>query len=468
MKHLEHPSDLRARAWRFFAIAIVASLLCLPALADSTPAATNSDAPPPAAASAAAPTTAAIDAPATNNAPADAPASTQPIVPPEQPSAGFNIPDDLATTQPSADPQAQLTLARQQRTDKNPELASRTLVALLQTNAPMEIKRSALLELALAAQDQKEYVKAQQVFSQYLHAFPDDPTTPDILLRQGLLYRQMGVTTLAISKFYAVMSTALKLKLDNIDYYKKLVLQAQMEIADTYYVEGKYLESADFFSRLSKMDVPDLDQKQIQFKLIRSLSYLTNYNETIARAQVFLAVHTNTSELPEVRFILASALKQIGRNQDAARQVLLLLQSQEKVAKQDPVTWIYWQQRAGNEIANQFYKDGDYLDALQIYLSLSDLDKSASWQLPVWYQIGLVYEQLQQWQKATDTYQRIIDRRNELTQTSASPSLLALLDMAGWRKDYIAWLETARAANQTFQRSAMSQASTSPSSPAAQ
>ena len=50
----------------------------------------------------------------------------------------------------------------------------------------------------------------------------------------------MGVNTLAISKFYSVMSTALKLKLDNIDYYKRLVLQAQTEIADTYYLEGKF------------------------------------------------------------------------------------------------------------------------------------------------------------------------------------------------------------------------------------
>src|SRR5208337_2458386 len=105
-------------------------------------------------------------------------------------------------------------------------------------------------ELALVAQDANQLSRAEQIFAQYLQAYPDDPSAPEVLLRQGLIYRQMGVNTLAVSKFYAVMSTALKLKLDRMDYYKKLVLQAQIEIADTYYQEGKYEEAADFFRRL--------------------------------------------------------------------------------------------------------------------------------------------------------------------------------------------------------------------------
>ena len=96
------------------------------------------------------------------------------------------------------------------------------------------------------------------------------------------------------------MSTALKLKLDNMDYYKKLVLQAQVEIADTYYLEGKYLEAADFFGRLVKTDAAGLNKPQIQFKLIRSLSCLTNYTETIAKAQVFLDLYPNSSDVPDV------------------------------------------------------------------------------------------------------------------------------------------------------------------------
>jgi tetratricopeptide (TPR) repeat protein len=236
-----------------------------------------------------------------------------------------------------------------------------------------------------------------------------------------------------------------------MDYYKSLVLQAQVEIADTYYLEGKFAEAADFFGRLLKTDAAGLNKPQIQFQLIRSLSCLTNHAETTAKAQVFLELYPNSPDVPEVRFLLASTLKKVGRNQDSMKQVLLLLQSQQENVQKNPETWNYWQQRAGNEIANQLYKEGDYLNALEIYLNLADLNKSIAWQLPVWYQTALVYEQLQQSQKASDMYTRIIDRQKELTDANTSPSLVSLFDMAKWRKDYIAWIEKSKVTNLTFQ-----------------
>jgi tetratricopeptide (TPR) repeat protein len=346
--------------------------------------------------------------------------------------------------------QFQLDLSKEQRLQKNLTQAAQMLSGLMETNAPLEIKREALFELALTSQDDGKFVRAIQIFGQYLHAYPDDPSTPEVLLRQGLIYRQIGVNTLAISKFYAVMATALKLKLANMEYYKRIVLQAQVEIAETYYQEGKYEEAADFFSRLLKSANAELDQAQTQFKLVRALSYLTNYSDTVAQAQIYLDLYTNAAEVPEVRFFLASSLKKLGRNNDSMKQVLLLLQSQEQNASKNHEMWTYWQQRAGNEIANQLYKEGDYLSALQIYLSLADLDKSPAWQMPVWYQTALIYEQLQQWQRATTAYQRIMDSQKRLTDATSTPSLLSLVDMAKWRKDYIEWMQKAKLTQQTF------------------
>jgi tetratricopeptide (TPR) repeat protein len=366
--------------------------------------------------------------------------------------SGLNT-SDAATTNVNQLQQFQilLDLGRQQRRDKDLALAAKTLVSILESNAPTELKRPALFELALVSQDDGKFLKAQQIFAQYMHIYPNDPSVPEVLLRQGLIYRQMGVNALAVSKFYAVMSTALKLKLDNMEYYKKLVLQAQIEIADTYYLEGEFEESADFFTRLLKSGAPELNKPQIEFKRIRSLSFLTNQTDTIAKAQTFLELYTNSSDVPEVRFMLASSLKKIGRNREAMKQVLLLLQSQQENVRKNPETWIYWQQKAGNDIANQLYKEGDYIDALQIYLGLADLDHSPAWQMPVWYQSGLVYEQLQQPPKAAEMYQRIMDRQKELTEGNSSPSLQSLIDMAKWRKDYLDWMQKAKTTTQAYQ-----------------
>jgi tetratricopeptide (TPR) repeat protein len=417
----------------------------------------------PAAAAPASPAVASFEAPSTSDA--SNPDSTSSSVPPSDdqaapaPEPGEMPTPGVSKKAPSVEDQAlafqaQFDLARKLRGEKDSVEAEQILTTLLASTASSEIKRRSLFELALASQDENHLPKAGQIFAQYLHLYPDDPTTPEVLLRQGIIYRQMGVPSLAISKFYSVMSTSLKLKLENLDYYKKLVLQAQIEIADTYYLQGRYSESSDYFSRLLKDPPPDLDQAQIQYKLIRSLSALTNSDDTIAHAQVFLDVYTNSSDVPEVRFLLAAALKQLGRNQEALKQVLLLLQSQRENLDKNPELWAYWQRRAGSEISAQLCKEGDYLDALQINLSLADLDKSAAWQLPVWYKTALIYEQLGQWQRASDTYQRILDRRNELAGSDASPGLISLSDMAKWRKDYLAWLEKAQIANLTYERSA--------------
>jgi tetratricopeptide (TPR) repeat protein len=334
--------------------------------------------------------------------------------------------------------QAQLEMARRARENRDFLLASDTLSRILDAEPPEDIKRPVMLEMAVLAQQQNELTKAQQILGQYVTHYAEDPSIPEVLLRQGLLYRQMGANSLALSKFYQLMTAALNLKLDRLEYYQRLVLHAQTEIAETYYLQGEYQQAADFFARLLKLESPDLNKSQIQFKLIRSLANLRRSAEVEAQAQIFLKRYPESPDQPEVRFLLATALRQQGRNSEALQQVLLLLQSQQAIAKTNPENWLYWQQRTGNDIANQLYREGDYVHALEIYFNLAQLDASPAWQFPVMYQIGLVYERLQQPEKAGATYSSILTRQNELG-TNAAPSLKALVEMAQWRRNFLGW-----------------------------
>ena len=345
--------------------------------------------------------------------------------------------------------QVRLELARRQRLERDTGQAVGHLVELLETDAPDEIKKTALLELALAAQQDNELPRAQQVFNQYLKTYSKDSSVPEVLLRQGLLYRQMGAPTMALSKFYAVMSTAMALKLDNLEPYQRLVVQAQTEIAETFFLQAKYEEAADFFKRLLKLDSPALNKPQIQFKLMQSLDWIGQHNEAAALAEDFLKRYPNSADEAPVRFLFATSLTQLGRKNDALQQVIRLLQGQQSAAKTSPETWSYWQQRAGNEIANQLYNEGDDLHALEIYLDLAQLRDSLAWQVPVWYQIGLTFERLQQPARATEQYLRILGRESEITSNSSS-GLKAVLDMAKWRKDFLNWQSQAEHTSQTF------------------
>ncbi len=321
------------------------------------------------------------------------------------------------------------------------------LVSLLSDGVPPAVQKEALLELAALAESQDNLPRAQQIYAQFFDRWPQDTRVPEVLLRQGRLFRRMGLNDLALTKFYAVMTAALTLKSDRLDYYEHLVAQAQWEIAQTHFRSGQYADAAECFSRLLNQNGPGLDRAQILCQLVRCYDALTNYDRTIACAQDYLAQYPHGAEEAEVRFHLALALKQLGRNNESLQQVLLLLQTQNARAAQDPAAWVYWRQRAGNLVANQFYREGDYPQALEIYTRLAELDDSPQWQLPVWYQIGLTYEQLQQPQKAMDLYQRILARQSALG-TNAPPDLTSLASMARWRMGFIQWQNRAESINQ--------------------
>jgi hypothetical protein len=107
----------------------------------------------------------------------------------------------------------------------------------------------------------------------------------------------------------------------------------------------------------------------------------------------------------------------------------------------------------GNELANQLYHEGDYVHALEIYVDLAQLDSSATWQIPVDYQMGLTYEKLAQPQKATDTYNQILARETEVG-TNATPGMKAVFDMARWRIGFLKWQQNAQTVDQSLAASA--------------
>ena len=326
----------------------------------------------------------------------------------------------------AADSQIQLELARRQRQARDFEQASKTLVSILNANPLDEIKRSSLLELALTAQQSGQTMRAIQIFAQYLERYPQDPNVPEVMLRQAFLYRQMGAYNMAISKFYAVMTAILNMKLDSNGYYQRLVLQAQTEIADTWYLQGNFVEAVDFYNRLLKLDSAALNKAQIRLKLIRSLSACGRHKEVVREAQELLM--SNPKEA-EVRFLLAVSLQHLGHKQEALRQVLLLLELPEGQA---------WKQSVGNQIGNTLYVQGDYSNALVVYRQLGQTDPSPEWQIPIFYQIGLIHERLQQPQQAIAAYTQAAELGSKLGKP-ADPSLQVVLDMSQWRKNYLAW-----------------------------
>ena len=352
--------------------------------------------------------------------------------------AGTNGVAKEVKARPAENFKADLEIARFHRRARQFEEATEDCVHILKAGAPEDIKRAAMIELAETATDQNDLARAQQVYAQYLATWPKDPSVPDVLLRQGLVFRQMGLPNLAVSKFYAVMTSSLVLKPEKFDYYQKLVLRAQNEIAQTQFQLGDWADAADSFARLLKLEKPPDNRSTIQFRLIRCLVALERYDDAIFQARDFLTQYPDNPERPEVHFLYATSLKKRERNSEALQQVLALLKEEHANRIGDPATLSYWQRRAGNEIANQFYKEGDLMKALDIYLSLASLGTKPDWQFPAWYQVGLVFERLEQPVKAIEYYGKITQSKDQLS-TNAPPSLKAVVEMAQWRESFLTW-----------------------------
>ncbi|HEY1719411.1 MAG TPA: tetratricopeptide repeat protein [Verrucomicrobiae bacterium] len=349
---------------------------------------------------------------------------------------------------------ASLAMARYFENARQPEKAEPILVGLLAENVPDSIQKSALLELGATVRGENDLPRAQTIYAQFLNRWPNDVKVPEILLRQGEIFRQMGLNDMALGKFYSVMTSALALKNDQLAYYQSLVLQTQIEIAETHYLMGRFADAADFYSRLLQKTDPALNRPQMQFRLIRSLAIIGRNDEAVGQAQDFLSRYADADEAPEVRYYLAESLKALGRNNEALQQVLLCLQEQKIKTKNDPEVWAYWQQRVGNEIANQLYHEGDYIKALEVYINLAQLDSTPAWQVPVDYQMGMTYEKLLQPQKAIDTYNQILARETEVG-TNSTPGLKAVFDMARWRVGFIQWQTNAEAVDHSLAESAL-------------
>jgi tetratricopeptide (TPR) repeat protein len=378
--------------------------------------------------------------------------TAQPLNLPETPApAPTNPPEpELFTATTNTNPPVKmdgnefiLASARYQTNTRDFAEAEKSYLKLLVEDVPEATQQTALFELAQVVRLENDLPRAQAIYTQYLQRWPGDTRTPEIYLRQGQIFREMSLPNLALAKFYGVMTTALSLKNSQLSYYKGAVLQAQVEIAETHYLIGKFKDAADYYSRLLTQNDPALDRAQIQFRLIRCLEAINQHDEAANQAQDFLAHYPDSLEEPEVRYHLAQAYKGQNRTTEALQEVKIFLKEERDKTTNNPAIWSYWQQRVGNEIGNELYQEGDYEKALQVYLALAQLDPAPAWQLPVRYQVGLTYEKLLQPRLAMEAYRNILTNAVPDLGTNLAPSLKSVLEMATWRLNFLEWNERA-------------------------
>jgi tetratricopeptide (TPR) repeat protein len=376
--------------------------------------------------------------PATAAAPhADAPAAPHPAAPAAPAHASAAPAEELASLLRIGD-------GKTQQADWDSARLAYSQLLVPGSGASLVQIKAALLGLARAYRGDSRLTKACAVYERYLKEYPDDAQLPVVFLELGRCLRALGAHRLAIARFYSVLNSTLKLPEEGTTVYRQLARTAQFEIAETYFQSGDYDQAFRFYSRLRLLDLAPADRARAAFKSAYSLNLKGDYDRAVGSLRAYLSMYPDGEDAPEVRNLLALALRRLGRTQESLAATLELLKVEKSRVAADPKTWIYWQRKTGNQLANEFYEQGDITTALTIYQCLRDLGGPPDWLLPVQYQIGLCQERLKQPVLARGTYQSILDSLHiPAADNEKNPAILQDIGtMVTWRLKHLDWLES--------------------------
>jgi len=328
------------------------------------------------------------------------------------------------------------------------EIAFRQILTSLRANKK-DIE-NALLGLARVYRREGSLTKAAAVYERFLKDYPTAVAVPDALLELGRTQRALGADQLALSHFYNVINSTLKLTSENSEHYQVLAKTAQFEIAETHFQEGNFIEANKFYSRLQLLDLAPADRARAHFKSADALYRAKDYDAAIKKINSYLAEWPDDENVPEARYLLSLSLRALGRKQEALDATLALLRTEQST--KDPKRWAYWQRKTGNQLANDFFQSGDTMNALMIYQGLETLSQEPEWRFPVTYQVALCYERMRLYDRAASAYQSIIDgvkppaKKPAATPATtsaeapkANPELAELSRMAAWRLGQLNW-----------------------------
>ncbi len=301
---------------------------------------------------------------------------------------------------------------------------------------PAQQEKNALLGLAQLHRRQGLLTKAAAIYERFLKEYPDVDETPDAMLALGRTLRALGTHKLAISRFYSVLNSTLKLPGENLERYQLLAKTAQFEIAETHFQAGNFAEANKFFSRLRLLDLAPVDRARAHFKAGYALRLQGDLEGAAGSFRAYLEQWPQDENVPEARSLLALTLRELKRPQEALATTLDLLRSEKSRSEADAKRWAYWQRKTGNQIANDFYEAGDSTNARTIYAGLLDLSPDLTWRMPITYQVALCDERLGLTEKARDAYDSIIKAAGD---TGAPSDLTELAKMAKWRIEHLAW-----------------------------
>ncbi len=235
------------------------------------------------------------------------------------------------------------------------------------------------------------------LYEKYVETFPKESDVPRIHLTLGYYYLNYQAFDRALLHYYKVLNGTFNVDHSHLEEYESYVIWAQLGIAQVYLDQRKYEEAFDFFSKIHFKNADATILADILHK--RALcAYCSEHTDEAAKLlEKYCDLPVNTAEMPEAYYYLIHAYKKLGEKDKVLETIFALLRLGQKKRIEQSEHWQIWdkyQKLSASEIAQDFYREGNLIEAIKLYQALVDLNKSPDWQWPILCQIGLCYERL--------------------------------------------------------------------------
>ena len=293
------------------------------------------------------------------------------------------------------------------------------------------------LTLARSFRRNQDWGQAIPLYEAYILDNPHSPELPMALLELGRTYAQAGANEAALSRFYSVLDMAVNQESASLTQGREVAYSAQYEIAQTQMALGRYAQAARLFRGMRKLPLIDVDRANIYLSCARALKLAGDKPGAAEEYQTLLQSFSDSPDAPAARFELAVVYAELGRRDDAVREVLSLFERQKGSGGSSDEMWRYWQRRAGNQLANMFYSAGNLPEAAELYGKLLQLSGDERWRWSLLYQVGLVAEQMKDFAKAKVAFTEWAAAKAE----GLSAEVAELPKLARWRLEHLQWAE---------------------------
>lgn len=329
------------------------------------------------------------------------------------------------------------------------ETAAEIYAKIVAQTERIERRKAAMLSLADVYRSMDDPVRVTSILERFKEVFPDDSRVPDVLLRLGFLYREMGAAQQAVDAFFGVLKQSFKLQSGELAEYREITNEASYQIAETYYRMHQYQLASEFFTRLLRSARPNTPER---LELLGKSAYANFFSGDYRKVLYLLELkgwdHVSVNQQVEFRFLRASAYWSL-RDEESARAEIVNLATLPVEPNKDPY-WNFWWKFVGNSLANDLFDQDDFAMAHKLYYSLLHLSNEKKWQLPIVFQIGRCREYLGETEEARSIYDKILSEIEAITETGRERNLVVLKTRVEDQINNLEWQSELGKARQNF------------------